>query len=660
MAGVKMSERTMELRMPPTTAIASGFSIAEPVPMPNAKGSMPATVARAVMAMGRRRRRPAWIMASSAEKPRPRKRCSASRRRIPFFATMPMTMIMPMREATLNEVLVITSARNPPKLESNAEARIAAGAEKVRNSKSSTANRSSSAKNNTTNKSLDDFRSSAYRPPYSTRMDEGKCKLLTAFCTAAMPVPRSTFSNFAVTCIRRCKFSRRICVSPGSMLRVAKEPSVTHTVERRPVLFGKANTNGVRAVIQNDRGGSGLTFQNRGGVDCDFLESETCARGYQGIHLIRNRRAADGIFDSVQNFHDGVRVPSNLDFVDRFRDARSGFIQELAVLRIELDHDGLGRARQVADHVLKELKELNFGGGFGRFNLGSEIGDDIVDVALAIFLQPDGEISVVRFGDGCKPQLHAGAAGSVLNFGCGLQNFLNVQEDEVGFGERAARWSEVVQNESPFVHFGEELRAKKAVTQHRKSDDQDRARGQHPGPLQNGLHRPSIKLHDACKKAEMRFFHGEESSHVRTCRLGHSCGGFPPAYEVLAERGCPSQCQKERSKQRNGHGNGECAEESPGHSGDRNQGKKNDNRRNGRPNERNRQFPQGALNGLEPALPGITVQHNIFQDHDSVVDDQTDGGCEAAQSHQIETLIRQFQNDEGDEQSYRYDQSRHQ
>src|SRR5229473_3498850 len=56
----------------------------------------------------------------------------------------------------------------------------AAGAEKVRNSKSSTANRSSSAKNNTTNKSLDDFRSSAYRPPYSTRMDEGRRKLLTA------------------------------------------------------------------------------------------------------------------------------------------------------------------------------------------------------------------------------------------------------------------------------------------------------------------------------------------------------------------------------------------------------------------------------------------------------------------------------------------------
>src|SRR6266568_3967393 len=80
-----MSESTMELRMPPTTAMASGFSMAEPAPMPKAKGSMPATVAKAVMAMGRRRRRPAWIMASSEEKPRSRKRCSASKRRFPFL-----------------------------------------------------------------------------------------------------------------------------------------------------------------------------------------------------------------------------------------------------------------------------------------------------------------------------------------------------------------------------------------------------------------------------------------------------------------------------------------------------------------------------------------------------------------------------------------------
>jgi len=39
------------------------------------------------------------------------------------FATMPMTMIMPIREATLNVVPVTSSARNPPKVESSATPR---------------------------------------------------------------------------------------------------------------------------------------------------------------------------------------------------------------------------------------------------------------------------------------------------------------------------------------------------------------------------------------------------------------------------------------------------------------------------------------------------------------------------------------------------------
>src|SRR2546429_5874171 len=51
-------------------------------------------------------------------------------------------LIMPIRDATLNVVLVSSNARKPPNVESNAEVKIAVGAEKVRNSNRSTANRS--------------------------------------------------------------------------------------------------------------------------------------------------------------------------------------------------------------------------------------------------------------------------------------------------------------------------------------------------------------------------------------------------------------------------------------------------------------------------------------------------------------------------------------
>ena len=66
------------------------------------------------------------------------------------------------------------------------------------------------------------------------------------------------------------------------------------------------------------------------------------------------------------------------------------------------------------------------------------------------------------------------------------------------------------------------------------------------------------------------------------------------------------------------------------------------------------------MNGLEAVLSGIAVQNDILKDHDGIVDDQTDGSGEAAQSHQVETLIGHFQHDEGSQQSDGYDQASYQ
>src|SRR2546429_1004132 len=101
---------------------------------------------------------------------------------MPFLATMPMTMIMPIRDATLNVVLVSSNARKPPNVESNAEVKIAVGAEKVRNSNRSTANRSKRANSRTIIKSREDFRSSSYRSEEHTSELQSRlhlvCRLL--------------------------------------------------------------------------------------------------------------------------------------------------------------------------------------------------------------------------------------------------------------------------------------------------------------------------------------------------------------------------------------------------------------------------------------------------------------------------------------------------
>ena len=58
---------------------------------------------------------------------------------MPFFATMPITMMSPMKLATLNVVPVSSSApTTPPKWKARMKMRMAVGAAKLRNSVSRT------------------------------------------------------------------------------------------------------------------------------------------------------------------------------------------------------------------------------------------------------------------------------------------------------------------------------------------------------------------------------------------------------------------------------------------------------------------------------------------------------------------------------------------
>ena len=202
--------------MPPITAIASGCSIWEPAPIASESGIMPATVANAVIKMGRSRRSPASIMAFRGDEPSARKRWSASSSKIPFLATMPITMISPMKDEILNVVPVMSNARKTPEVDSSADAKIARGAANVRNSKSNTINTNTTASTNTVSRSRKDFCCSAKVPPYTTRSEAGRFMPATAACTFCIPLPRLTPSKRPVTATSRSRFSRRISVWPAS------------------------------------------------------------------------------------------------------------------------------------------------------------------------------------------------------------------------------------------------------------------------------------------------------------------------------------------------------------------------------------------------------------------------------------------------------------
>ena len=177
---------------------------------------MPATVASAVIMMGRRRRSPARIMLSSAGMPSARNFWSASSSRIPFLATMPITMISPMNEERLNVVPVTSSARNTPQVESSAEESTAIGAAKLPNSNSSTMNTSTIGQNQHEARDPGTI-AAALRtaPPYSTRMLGGIFRSAMACCTWFMPSPRFSLRSGRSPATLRCRLSRRISVWPG-------------------------------------------------------------------------------------------------------------------------------------------------------------------------------------------------------------------------------------------------------------------------------------------------------------------------------------------------------------------------------------------------------------------------------------------------------------
>src|SRR5260370_39564758 len=87
---------------------------------------------------------------------------------------------------------------------------------------------------------------------------------------------------------------------------------------------------------------------------------------------------------------------------------------------------------------------------------------------------------------------------------------------------------------------------------------------------------------------------------------------FVPLDEVAAQRRRPRQRQPQRSQQRYAQSHRQSAKESASHSGNRNQRQKNYDRSNGGTDERDSNLMQCAMDSLEPALSGITMQHNVL------------------------------------------------
>jgi hypothetical protein len=107
------------------------------------------------------------------------------------------------------------------------------------------------------------------------------------------------------------------------------------------------------------------------------LRREARPRRRRLIHPEHRRRAADGVLDAVENIDHARQL------LDGFADLRCPLAEQRRILREQLDRQRLGQARQVADHVLRELDELDVEHRKALFYFLAHVGDDLVRPARA-------------------------------------------------------------------------------------------------------------------------------------------------------------------------------------------------------------------------------------------------------------------------------------
>ena len=150
---------------------------------------------------------------------------------------------------------------------------------------------------------------------------------------------------------------------------------------------------------------------------------------------------------------------------DGIADSRSEICQQHRIVREDLDLDRLRSIRQIADHVLKNLSELDVEFRLSLLDLGACIGYHLIDIAVALGLQLHRDVARVRFGDRCQSHLQAGAPGGAFHLRHVVQNSFHVLEHAIRLRERTACGHDVVEDESSFVHFGQKIGAEASIAQ---------------------------------------------------------------------------------------------------------------------------------------------------------------------------------------------------
>ena len=198
-------------------------------------------------------------------------------------------------------------------------------------------------------------------------------------------------------------------------------------------------------------------------------------------------------------------------------------------------------------------------------------------------------------------------------------------KDAVGFGQRTSRGHEVIEDKAAFVHRGQKVGPESLIAD-KCGGDKNQAYAADPerlgeGPVQNLL----MELKDAAE-------------HPSWLVLFALFRRFMFFEQYDAEARCPGDGEHERCEKRGGHGDGKRTEEDAGDAAYRDKRQKDNDRRNGGADEGSCDLFESLSHSFNTGFAGVAVHDNVFDHHDGVVDDEADGGGEAAQRHEVESF----------------------
>ena len=235
----------------------------------------------------------------------------------------------------------------------------------------------------------------------------------------------------------------------------------------------------------------------------------------------------------------------------------------------------------------------------------------------------------------------------VCDFWRVAQEGVDLPDFAAGLGERGAGLGVVVEHEAAFVDGGHEAGGHAVIGEPAEHEQRRQRDQQDPGAAEQTVQRPGMRAAEPA---------------------GAGLAGIAPAFEVdelAREHGDDEGGHQVGDGECRGHGDRERLRERAGHAGEEAERDEDDQGREARAGERRHELARGGQHGglagdLAVGVLGAGAAGDVLDHDDHVVDQQADGGRDAAERHDVEAEAERAEHEDRGRERGRDDQHRDQ